>query len=96
MDALVVCLEEFDPKVKEAASWALGYVARHNEDLAQFVVEAGALPLLVLCVQEPEVTLKCVAASALSDIAKHTPELAQMVVDAGAISILVQVSVPAC
>ena len=87
-----MCLEEFDPKVKEAASWALGYVARHNEDLAQFVVEAGAVPLLVLCVQEPEVTLKCVAASALSDIAKHTPELAQMVVDAGAISILVQVS----
>ena len=91
LDALVVCLEEFDPKVKEAASWALGYVARHNAELAQYVVEAGAVPLLVLCVQEPEVTLKSVAASALSDIAKHTPELAQMVVDAGGIAILTQV-----
>jgi hypothetical protein len=23
-------LEEFDPGVKEAAAWALGYIARHN------------------------------------------------------------------
>ncbi len=30
LDALVACLEEFDPAVKEAAAWALGYIARHN------------------------------------------------------------------
>ena len=30
LDALVICLEEFDPGVKEAAAWALGYIARHN------------------------------------------------------------------
>lgn len=30
VDALVLCLEEFDPGVKEAAAWALGYIARHN------------------------------------------------------------------
>jgi len=30
LDALVSCLEEFDPSVKEAAAWALGYIARHN------------------------------------------------------------------
>ena len=35
LDALVICLEEFDPGVKEAAAWALGYIARHNDDLAQ-------------------------------------------------------------
>lgn len=29
--ALVLCLEEFDPGVKEAAAWALGCIARHNE-----------------------------------------------------------------
>lgn len=28
--ALVTCLEEFDPGVKEAAAWALGYIARHT------------------------------------------------------------------
>ena len=35
LDALVICLEEFDPGVKEAAAWALGYIARHNDELAQ-------------------------------------------------------------
>lgn len=88
LDALVVCLEEFDPGVKEAAAWSLGYIAGHSADLAQQVVDAGAVPLLVLCVQEPELSLKRIAASALSDVAKHTPELAQAVVDAGAVAYL--------
>lgn len=26
----MICLEDFDPGVKEAAAWALGYIARHN------------------------------------------------------------------
>lgn len=30
LEMLVICLEDFDPGVKEAASWALGYIARHN------------------------------------------------------------------
>lgn len=30
IDALVLCLEEFDPRVKEAAAWALGCIAQHN------------------------------------------------------------------
>lgn len=30
LDALVISLEEFDPGVKEAAGWALGYIARHS------------------------------------------------------------------
>lgn len=30
LDALVICLEDFDPGVKEAAAWALGCVSRHN------------------------------------------------------------------
>lgn len=59
-------------------------------ELAQAVVDAGAVPLLVLCIQEPELSLKRIAASALSDICKHSPELAQTVVDAGAIAHLAQ------
>jgi len=47
----------------------------YNIDLAQAVVDAGAVPLLVLCVQEPEISVKRIAASALSDIAKHSPEV---------------------
>lgn len=38
LDSLVTCLEEFDPGVKEAASWTLGYVAGHSPELAQQVV----------------------------------------------------------
>lgn len=30
LDALVISLEEFDPGVKEAAAWAISYIARHN------------------------------------------------------------------
>lgn len=30
LEALVGCLEEFDPSVKESAAWALGYIARHT------------------------------------------------------------------
>ena len=90
LEALVVCLEEFDPTVKEAAAWALSYIAKHTPELAMSVVEVGAVPLLVLCVQEPEPTLKRIAASALSEICKHSPELAQFVVDAGAVPFLAQ------
>jgi len=38
LDALVICLEEFDPGVKEAAAWALGYIARHNAGKISSVV----------------------------------------------------------
>lgn len=37
LESLVTCLEEFDPGVKEAASWTLGYVASHSPELAQQV-----------------------------------------------------------
>ncbi|XP_017672760.1 PREDICTED: sperm-associated antigen 6 isoform X2 [Lepidothrix coronata] len=90
LETLVICLEDFDPGVKEGACWAFDYIARHNPELSQAVVEAGAVPLLVLCIQEPEIALKRIAASTLSDISKHSPELAQTVVDAGAIAHLAQ------
>lgn len=38
LDALVICLEEFDPGVKEAAAWALGYIARHNSGESLFTI----------------------------------------------------------
>ena len=59
-------------------------------ELAQAVVDAGAVPLLVLCIQEPEHSLKRISASALSDISKHSPELAQTIVDSGSIAHLSQ------
>lgn len=71
--------------MKEAAAWALGYIGRHTSELAQHVVDAGAVQPLVMCLQEPELSLKRIAASTLSEICKHGPELAQVVVDQGAV-----------
>ncbi|XP_014215949.1 sperm-associated antigen 6-like [Copidosoma floridanum] len=88
LDAMALCLEDFNPGVKEAAAWAVGYISRHNKCLAQSAVDSGAVPLLVLCLQESELCLKQISTSALCDIGKHTPELAQTVVDAGAIPLL--------
>ena len=30
LETLVPCLEEFDPTVKEASAWAIGYIAQHT------------------------------------------------------------------
>ena len=30
LEALVICLEEFDPSVKEAAAYALAYIAKYD------------------------------------------------------------------
>lgn len=43
----MACLDEYHSEVKEAAAWAVGYIARHNEQLAQAVVDAGAVPYLI-------------------------------------------------
>ena len=88
LSALVACLSEFEPSVKESAAWALGYVSQHNQQLAQHVIDAGAVAPLVLCLQEPELSLKRIAASTLGEMAKHSPEQAQLIVDAGAIAFL--------
>ena len=74
--------------MKEAAALALSCIAKHNQELAQAVVDAGAIGLLVMCVQEPELTLKRISATALSEIAKHGEELAEAVVEQGAVPYL--------
>jgi len=46
LQIIVRCLEDFDPGVKEAAAWALGYIARHNKNLAQAAVDASKTILI--------------------------------------------------
>lgn len=36
LSTLVPCLEEFDPTVKEAAAWAIGYIAQHTPGQSAF------------------------------------------------------------
>lgn len=51
LQPLILCLEEFDPSVKEVAAGALGNIARHSSTLAQLVVDAGGINLFVLAIQ---------------------------------------------
>ena len=48
LESLVTCLEEYDPSVKEGASWTLGYIAGHSPELAQQVRHQKSLLLLCL------------------------------------------------
>lgn len=92
IEALMNCLCDPDPEVKEAAAWAAGYAARHGHTLAKALVDAGCIPQLAMCLQEREVTVKRVAASAVADIARHGSDLAQAVVDAGCVMLLAKSS----
>ena len=47
---LILCLEDFDPAVKTAAAWAIAYIAKHSEELAQKVVDVDGVGYLVSCV----------------------------------------------
>lgn len=72
--ALVLCLEELDPGVKEAATWALSCIARHSERKGTLTSELADLLHLFLQAFFP---LVCPHAA-----------LSQAVVDAGAIPLL--------
>merc|ERR1711966_610180 len=74
---------------KKAAAFVLRAVSKHSPQLAQAVVDSGALDALVTCLEEFDPSVKEAAAWALGYIARHTKELAQTVVDAGAVPLAV-------
>lgn len=68
---LVYSLSEQNRYYKKTAAYVLKAVAKHSPDLAQAVVDAGALEALVGCLSEFEPTVKESAAWALGFIARH-------------------------
>ena len=46
MQGTVLALQEPDPNLKRIAALALNEVAKHSLDLAQTVIDAGAVPYL--------------------------------------------------
>ncbi|ETO03258.1 hypothetical protein RFI_34152 [Reticulomyxa filosa] len=74
---------------KKAAAFVTRSVAKHTPELAQKVVDAGALEPLVKCLSEFEPSVKEGAVWALTCVARHNSGLAQAVVDSGAISQIV-------
>ena len=95
---LLVCfLSNSGRGYKKVSTQCLGYIARHDADLAQSIVDQNAIPLLLRCVAEKDsspsggdhAVVKRNAVFALACISKNAPELAQAVVDQGAAEILV-------
>lgn len=43
LETIVLCLEDYSPSVIEAAAWAVGYISRHNQCLAQAVIDSGKI-----------------------------------------------------
>lgn len=64
-------------------------VAKHSPELAQAVIDSGALDSLVTCLEEFDPGVKENAAWCLGYISGHNAELAQQCVDAGAVPLLV-------
>ena len=73
LQGLVTCLEEFDPAVKEAACYTLGYVAGHSPELAQ---QVGHLFPMLHCTASCRV-IRCRPSDQQHDgqLCNHKPEL---------------------
>lgn len=79
----VYSLAEQNRFYKKAAGFCLRAVAKHSPELAQAVIDSGALDSLVTCLEEFDPGVKEAAAWCLGYMAGHNTELARQVVDAG-------------
>eukprot|EP00063_Salmo_salar_P037781 XP_014012616.1 PREDICTED: sperm-associated antigen 6-like [Salmo salar] len=75
---LVYSLTEQNSRV--SVSWR--DIAKHSPELAQTVVDTGAIAHLAQMILNPDAKLKRQVFSALSQISKHSVDLAEMVVEA--------------
>ena len=70
LNHLVDNLGEKNKFFKKNAAFVLKNVAKHSANLAQYVVDSGALQSLVICLEEFDPEVKESAASALAYITK--------------------------
>jgi len=68
--------------LKRVAASALSDIAKHTPELAQTVVDAGAIAHLAQMILNPDAKLKGQVLSCLAQISKHSVELAELVVEA--------------
>ncbi|KAM5340293.1 LOW QUALITY PROTEIN: sperm-associated antigen 6 [Glossophaga mutica] len=73
---------------KKAAAFVLQVVGKHSPQLAQAIVDCGALDMLVICLKDFDLGVKDAAAWVFGCIARHNAELSQAVEDAGAVPLL--------
>ncbi|XP_025191306.1 sperm-associated antigen 6-like [Melanaphis sacchari] len=81
IDAILICMKDFDSFVKEAAMQAITCITRLDVKLSQLIVNYGVLPQIVLCLKEQQQSLKLFALTALDEMAKNNEDLAVKIVD---------------
>lgn len=86
---LLESLHSNNKNYKKAACFVISAVARHSKDLAEKVVEYGAIKFLVSCFEEYDPSVMESAAWALRYIAKHSAALAHKIVKEDAIDSLI-------
>jgi hypothetical protein len=67
--------------VKRIAASALSDISKHTPELAQSVVDAGAISFLAPLIKSPDAPLKRQVLSCLGQIAKHSIELGELVAE---------------
>jgi len=63
---LVICVQEPELTLKRIAATALAEIAKHTEELAQNVVDNGAVPYLAALISHPDAQLKRQVCSCLA------------------------------
>ncbi|CAE7679847.1 Sperm-associated antigen 6 [Symbiodinium microadriaticum] len=79
---LVLCFQEPELTLKRISASALSDICKHSPELAQTVVDAGAVSLLAKDISHNDAPLKRQVCSCLAQIAKHSVDLAEVVVEA--------------
>merc|ERR1711920_463324 len=77
-----ICFQEPELTLKRIAASSLSDICKHSPDLAQTVVDAGAVSLLAKDISHNDAPLKRQVCSCLAQIAKHSVDLAEVVVEA--------------
>lgn len=85
LSAFLICIEEQDIPLKEAALCGIGCITKQSVELATLAIEHGAITLLVMCLQHTELTIKQLAACVLADISVHSSSLAEAICNGGAL-----------
>jgi hypothetical protein len=87
--ALVHCLRQVDPGVREGAAQAAAALAQHAGEQAAALLAAGVAPPLVEALREPEPSLRRAAAAALGELGKHDADAAAAAEAVGAFPALI-------
>ena len=74
-------MQEPEISLRRVSTSALSDIAKHTPELAQHVVDAGALPFLAGMVTHDDARLKRQVCSCLAQVAKHSVDLAESVVE---------------